>query len=305
MFSEVKNVKFNNGLEMPMVGLGTYSRKAEPGQFRQAVEWAIELGYRHIDTASSYKNEVEVGEGIANKINEGLVKREDLFVTNKLWNDSHAKDAVVETLKESLRKMKLDYLDLYLIHWPISVNANGVDTAISYLESWKGMEEAVKQGLAKSIGVSNFNEKQIQELCDNAAIKPVVNQIEISPTLTQHPLVNLCRKLSVIPVAYTPLGLISEARPEFIGKDAIKTDAKLGEIAKKYGKTRAQIALRYLIQREIPVIPKSFTKSRIEENLNVFDFELAEEEMAIVDGYNINHRCVPGKSFEKYTYYPF
>ncbi|CAH2235943.1 jg24488 [Pararge aegeria aegeria] len=201
--------------------------------------------------------------------------------------------------------MKLDYIDLYLVHWPVSVNANGVDTAISYLETWKGMEEAVKLGLAKSIGVSNFNEKQIQEVHNKAVIKPVVNQFEINPTLTQHQLVNLCKQLSVLPVAYTPLGLISEARPEFAGIDVIKTDPKLGGIATKYGKTRAQIALRYLIQRGIPVIPKSFTKSRIEENLNVFDFHLTDEEIDIVDNYNLNHRCVPGKGFEKYEYYPY
>ncbi|XP_023943994.2 aldo-keto reductase AKR2E4 [Bicyclus anynana] len=305
MPAKVKNVKFNNGQEMPMVGLGTYARKAEPGQFRQAVEWAIDLGYRHIDSAAVYKNEVEVGEAIANKIEEGLVKREDLFVTSKLWNDCHARDVVVETLMESLRKLKLDYVDLYLIHWPISVTADGVDTAISYLETWKGMEKTVELGLAKSIGVSNFNEKQIQEIYDNAVIKPVVNQVEINPTLTQNSLVNLCKQLSIIPVAYTPLGLISEARPEFAGIDVIKTDPKLGELATKYGKTRAQIALRYLIQRGIPVIPKSFTKSRIEENINVFDFELTDKEMEVVDGYNLNHHCVPGKGFEKYTYYPF
>lgn len=305
MSSKVPKVTFSNGFEMPMIGLGTYARKAEPGQYRQAVEWGLEAGYRHIDTASIYKNEQEVGEGIANKIKSGLVKREDVFVTNKLWNDRHAENDVIPALKESLEQTRLDYFDLYLIHWPVSINAKGEDAAIDYIETWRGMEEAVNLGLVKSIGVSNFNEEQLERLLKNARINPVVNQIEINPTFTQHKLVNFCKGKDIVPVAYTPLGLISEARPEFIGKDVIKTDAKLGAIAEKYGKTRAQIALRYLTQRGIPVIPKSFSKSRIEENFNIFDFELSKEEINIVDSYNLNHRCVPGKVFEKCTHYAF
>ncbi|XP_063833210.1 aldo-keto reductase AKR2E4-like [Ostrinia nubilalis] len=305
MVSKVTTVKLSSGHEMPMIGLGTYARKADPGQFCQAVECAIDAGYRHIDTASCYKNEVEIGQAIANKIKQGVVTRQDLFVTTKLWNDSHAEADVIPALKESLNKLKLDYVDLYLVHWPVSVNSQGEDTAVDHSETWRGMEQAVALGLAKSIGVSNFNEEQLERLLKSAKIKPVVNQFEINPTLTQHKLVNFCKEPSVVPMAYTPLGLISEARPEFIGKDAIKTDPKLGELAQKYGKTRAQIALRYLIQRGIPVLPKSFTKSRIEENLNIFDFELTDKEMDIVDSFNIDHRCVPGTIFAKCTHYPF
>nr|ATJ44498.1 aldehyde reductase 3 [Helicoverpa armigera] len=305
MGSKVLNVKFTNGKEMPMVGLGTYARQADPGQFRQAVEWGIEAGYRHIDTASCYKNEEEVGEGINNKINDGLVTRDQLFVTTKVWNDCHAEEQVVPALKESLARLKLDYVDLYLVHWPFSANGKGEDLGIDYLETWKGMEQVVKLGLAKSIGVSNFNEEQLERLLNNSTIKPVVNQFEINPTLTQHKLVDFCKKHSVVPVAYTPLGLISEARPEFAGKDAIKTDPKFGALAEKYGKTRAQIALRYLVQRGIPVIPKSFTKSRIAENLNLFDFELSDSEMALVDSFNIDHRCVPATPFKALKNYPF
>ncbi|XP_072934588.1 aldo-keto reductase AKR2E4-like [Epargyreus clarus] len=304
MIKNVTILKLNNGGAMPIIGLGTYARKAISGQYRQAVEWGIDAGYRHIDTASSYHNEEEVGEGIANKIQQGVVTRDQLFITTKLWNDQHAKKDVIPAIKQSLSKLKLDYVDLYLIHWPVSVNEKG-DMNIDYMETWKGMEEALELGLTKSIGVSNFNEQQLTRLVQNAQIKPVCNQIEINPTLTAHKLVECCKQLSVTPVAYTPLGLISEARPEFIGKDVIKTDPKLGSIAEKYGKTRAQIALRYLVQRGIAVIPKSFTKSRIEENINIFDFELSEDEMKIVDSYNIDHRCVPGLAFEKLSNYPF
>ncbi|XP_026740464.1 aldo-keto reductase AKR2E4-like [Trichoplusia ni] len=305
MTPKVPSVKLSSGREMPIVGLGTYARKADPGQFRQAVEWGIEAGYRHIDTASFYGNEVELGEGINNKIKEGLVTRDQLFVTTKVWNDCHSPTAVVASLKESLARFKLDYVDLYLVHWPVSVNEKGEDAAIDYLETWKGMEQTVSLGLAKSIGVSNFNEEQLDRLIKNATIKPVINQFEVNPTLTQHKLVDHCKKVSVLPVAYTPLGLISEARPEFVGKDVIKTDEKFGEVAKKYGKTRAQIALRYLIQRGIPAIPKSFTKSRIEENLNIFDFELTDAEMALVDSFNLDHRCVPANALKHLTYFPF
>lgn len=305
MNSKVTNIKLSSGYEMPIVGLGTYARKAEPGQVRQAVEWAIEAGYRHIDTAAIYGNEVEVGEGINNKIRDGTLSREQLFVTTKLWSDRHAEDQVVPTLKESLSRLQLDYVNLYLVHWPISINEKGEDTGIDYIETWKGMEEALKLGLTKSIGVSNFNEAQLERVIASASVKPAVNQFEINPTLTQHKLVDVCNKLSVASVAYTPLGLISEARPEFKGLDVIRTDPKLGTVAEKYGKTRAQVALRYLIQRGIAVIPKSFTKSRIADNLNLFDFELTEDEMATVDGYNIDHRCVPGTQFSSFKNYGF
>lgn len=301
----VPHVKLSNGNEMPIVGLGTYARKAEPGQFRQAVEDGIDVGYRHIDTASCYKNEVEVGEAINNKINNGIVTRSDLFVTTKIWNDSHAEDDVVPELKKSLARLNLDYVDLYLIHWPVSVNSNNEEANIDYLDTWKGMEKALKLGLTKSIGVSNFNKMQLDRLIKASDVKPVVNQIEINPTLTQHELVDFCNKLSVIPVAYTPLGLLSEARPEFSGIDVIKTDTRLENIAKKYNRTKAQIALRYLTQRGIPVIPKSFTKSRMVENMNIFDFELTQEEMNVMDGFNINHRCVPATGFSSFKNYPF
>ncbi|XP_026333135.1 aldo-keto reductase AKR2E4-like [Hyposmocoma kahamanoa] len=305
MSFKIPNVSLSNGVKMPIIALGTYARKAEPGQFRQAVEWAIEAGYRHIDTASVYNNEEEVGEAINNKIKQGLVKREQLFITTKVWNDRHEEKEVVPALKESLARLKMDYVDLYLVHWPVSATPSGEDMKIDHMETWRGMEEALKLGLTKSIGVSNFNEEQLTRVVKKATVKPVVNQFEINPTLTQHKFVDLCKSLSVQPVAYTPLGLISEARPEFAGKDVIKTDPALGQLAEKYGKTRAQIALKYLVQRDIAVLPKSFTKSRIEENINIFDFQLTEKEMSIVDGYNIDHRCVPGTTLKGLTNYPF
>ncbi|CAK1541394.1 unnamed protein product [Leptosia nina] len=302
---KVPNVRLNNGVQMPILGLGTYARKWETGDFRKAVECGIDVGYHHIDTASMYKNEEEVGEGIINKIKEGIVTRNDLFVTTKLWNNRHAEKDIVLTLKESLAKLKLDYVDLYLVHWPVSINDEGEDQAIDYIETWRGMEQALQLGLTKSIGVSNFNEEQLERLLATAKVKPVVNQIEINPSLTQQKLVDYCKSVDVQPVAYTPLGLLSDARPEFAHLDKINTDPRFGALAEKYGKTKAQIALRYLVQRGIVVIPKSFTKSRMEENLKIFDFELSAAEMALVDSFNLNHRCVPATAFAKHKYYPF
>ncbi|KPJ12435.1 Alcohol dehydrogenase [NADP+] A [Papilio machaon] len=180
MVPTIPTVRLNSGYEMPVVGLGTYARKADPGQFCKAVEWALETGYRHIDTASVYNNEEEVGEGINNKIKQGVVKREDLFVTTKLWNDKHAEKDVVPALKESLERLKLDYVDLYLIHWPVSVNKNGEDEDIDHSETWRGMERIVELGLARTIGVSNFNEQQLSKLIEMAKIKPAVNQFEVN-----------------------------------------------------------------------------------------------------------------------------
>ncbi|KAI8442401.1 hypothetical protein MSG28_005917 [Choristoneura fumiferana] len=305
MVIEVPRIQLSNGQTMPVVGLGTYARKAEPGQYRQAVESAIEIGYRHIDTASSYNNEVEVGEGIANAIKRGLVTREDLFVTTKLWNDNHAEAAVVPALRASLARLGLEYVDLYFVHWPVSVDASGQDTGIDFRETWRGMEEAARLGLARGLGVSNYNEEQLQLLLDAAAAPPVVNQVEVNPTLTQHKLVAWCRQRGVVCAAYTPLGLLSDARPEFQDKDALKTDAALGRVAEQHGKTRAQVVLRYLVQRSIPVIPKSFTPSRLAENLDIFSFELTPAEMDVVDSYNIDHRCVPATGFAKLKNYPF
>ncbi|XP_041972032.1 aldo-keto reductase AKR2E4-like isoform X2 [Aricia agestis] len=245
--NSVPSLKLNNGLQIPIVGLGTYA----------------------------------------------------------LWNDKHAQNDVVPTLKSQLARLQLNYVDLYLIHWPVSVNDKGEDTAIDYLETWKGMEETVKLGLAKSIGVSNFNKEQLQRLLQHASIKPTVNQFEISPTMTQYELVDFCKSQSVVSVAYTPLGLISEARPEFEKYASIKNDPKIKAIAEKHGKSLAQIGLRYLVQRGIPVVPKSFTRSRIQDNINLFDFQLTEDEMTVVDNFNLNLRCVPATQFEKYTYFPF
>nr|CAD7434288.1 unnamed protein product [Timema monikensis] len=250
--------------------------KSEPGVVKKAVEDAIDAGYRHIDGAHVYGNEKEVGAGIRNKIAEGIVKREDLFITSK----------------NTLADLGLDYLDLYLIHWPFAFSDNDglfptkdgkadvIDVDVT--ETWKGMEECVKLGLAKSIGISNFNSEQIKKVVTSATIKPVTNQVECHPYLNQKQLRELCKQHNIIITAYSPLGNPG-SKFNAPGTPNILQDSKLKELAKKHGKSVAQIILRYLIDIGTVPIPKSVTKTRIEENINVFDFKLSPEELAYVD----------------------
>ncbi|RZC41293.1 aldose reductase-like [Asbolus verrucosus] len=302
----VPSLKLNNGLEMPVVGLGTY--KSEKGKVEQAVRDAIDAGYRHFDCAWFYGNEHEVGVALREKIKEGAVKREDLFITSKLWNNFHAKDRVVPMLKETLNSFKLDYIDLYLIHWPFGFKENAslwpisegeaAFSDIDYLETWEGMEECVRQGLTKSIGVSNFSEEQIERILKNCQIKPVANQVEVNPNLNQKKLIQFCKERDIVITGYCPLG-----RSEYAGMpgfpDPTIFDPKVAEIGKKYNKTPAQVVLNYLISLGITVVPKSVTKSRIIENINVFDFKLDTEDVAYLDSCNKNQRVCPLSEIEK------
>ncbi|CAH0561256.1 unnamed protein product [Brassicogethes aeneus] len=249
-----RSLKLNNGNEIPIVGLGTY--KSKPGEVAQAVKDAIDAGYRHFDCAWFYGNENEVGLGLNAKIDDGTVKREDIFVTSKLWNNFHEKKCVLPKIKETLAALKLDYLDLYLIHWPFGFKENAplwpvgeVDSYsdVDYLETWQAMEECVKQNLTKSIGVSNFNAAQIERILENCTIKPAVNQVEVNPNLNQKKLIDFCKKHDIVITGYCPLG-----RSEFAGTpgfpDPTIFDPKVKEIGEKYRKTPAQVVLNYLGQ---------------------------------------------------------
>ncbi|KAJ8973419.1 hypothetical protein NQ317_016702 [Molorchus minor] len=284
-------LKLNNGREIPVIGLGTYKLfKSRPGEVETAIKIAIDAGYRHFDCAWFYGNEAEVGTAIRKKIAEGKVKREELFITSKLWNNFHRKDRVVPMLKETLSSLKLDYLDLYLIHWPFAFKESAslwpIDEGesafsdIDYLETWQGMEECLNLGLTKSIGVSNFNAEQIDRLLKNCKVKPVCNQVEVNPNLNQKKLIEFCRSKDIVVVGYCPLG-----RSEYAGlpgfPDPTILDPKVAEIGKKYNKTPAQVVLNYLVSLGISVIPKSVTKSRILENINIFDFTLAAEDLSV------------------------
>ncbi|XP_067008632.2 aldo-keto reductase family 1 member B1 [Anabrus simplex] len=312
MAPKVPTVKFNNGKEIPIFGLGTW--KSKPGEVTQAVKDAIDIGYRHIDCAMVYGNEPEVGEAIKAKIGEGVVKREDLFVTSKLWNTYHRTDMVIPALKKTLSNLGLAYLDLYLIHWPLAFK-DGDDlfpekdgkiqfSDADYVDTWKEMEKAVKQGLTKSIGISNFNSEQVKRILEVAEIKPVTNQVECHPYLNQKKLIEFCKSKDITITAYSPLG--SPDRPWAKPDDPqLMDDAKLKKVAEKYGKTPAQILLRYQVQRGNITIPKSVTKSRIKENFEIFDFELSAEDMKYIDTFDCNGRFCAMDRGINHKDYPF
>ncbi|GLV32462.1 uncharacterized protein CBL_00828 [Carabus blaptoides fortunei] len=306
-------IKFSNGYTFPIIGLGTY--KSNPGEVEQAIKDAIEVGYRHFDCAYMYGNESEVGAAIREKINDGTVKREDIFVTSKLWNTFHSKELVVPSLKQSLENLGLDYLDLYLIHWPYGFKEGGelipmIDDVpqfsdVDYLDTWKGMEECVHLGLTRSIGLSNFNSDQIDRILANSQIAPVNNQVECNPNLNQKKLIEFCRQREIIVTGFCPLGRPAQTTGIEGKPQSSIQEPRIAEIGQKYGKSPAQIVLRYLVSLGIAVVPKSVTKSRIIDNINIFDFELTKDEIAFLDSLNQNIRVCPSTEFKEHKYYPF
>ncbi|KKQ87436.1 MAG: hypothetical protein UT09_C0016G0004 [Parcubacteria group bacterium GW2011_GWF2_38_8] len=258
---------------MPVIGLGTY--RAEDGEeMVKAVKWALRAGYRLIDTASQYGNEEGVGEGIR----ESGLKREEIFITTKLWNTDQGHNNALRAIDASFKKLGLDYVDLYLIHWP-TADGEGVASINKREETWKAMEEIYKSGKAKAIGVSNYTIAHLEEMKKYVKVMPAVNQVEFHPFLYQEELLNYCKENGIQFEAYRPL-----TKGEKIN------DKTITEVAKKYGKTNAQILLRWSLQHGCITIPKSVHKERIEENINIFDFELKEEDMSRLDGLNENLR---------------
>ena len=258
-----QSLTLNNGIQMPILGLGVY-KSAE--HTKASVLAALEAGYRHIDTAAFYMNEKEVGEAIR----ESGIPREEIFITTKLWNDDQRNGCQREAFEKSMELLGLDYLDLYLIHWPVKD---------CFVKSWNIMEEYQQAGRIRSIGVSNFHMQHLMELMAHSKTVPVINQVECHPYLSQQPLRSFCNKLGIQVTAWAPLG-----RTNVFGDPVIQ------ELAAKYGKTPAQIILRWEIQNNIIVIPKSVHKERIISNSQIFDFELAAEDMAMMNALNKNER---------------
>lgn len=310
---KVPNVILNNGKLMPALGLGTW--KSKPGEVTQAVKDAIDAGYRHIDCALYYLNEEEVGAGIKAKISEGVVKREDLFITSKLWCNLMRPDLVEPTIKKSLGYLGVDYLDLYLIHWPTAFKQGDVYTPIGpdgktiygdvdYVDTWKAFEELYRKGLTRSIGVSNFNKRQLTRILENATVKPVTDQVECHPYLNQKKLTAFCKSHDIVVTAYSPLG--SPDRPWAKPTDPILVkDPRILEIAAKYSKSPAQVILRYLHQIGVVPIPKSVTKSRIAENLDIFNFKLDANDVAVLDTFDCNGRVCQHSEGAGHPEHPF
>lgn len=270
----MQHIEFYNGNTMPQLGLGVF-RVENDDTAKDAVKHAIVNGYRSIDTALIYGNEEHVGLGIKEGIAEAGITREDLFITSKLWLTDYGQDNVAVGYQKSLDSLGLDYLDLYLIHWP------GTDEAVM-IDTWKGMEALYEAGKVKNIGVSNFTEDNLETLKAHTSIKPVINQVEFHPYLTQRNLRNYLASENIQAESWSPL-MNAE----------ILTDETVNDIAQELGKSPAQVVIRWNIDHGVVTIPKSITPHRIDENLNVFDFSLSTEQIERIDALNQDRRIGP------------
>lgn len=266
-FKSLESVfSLSNGVKMPCLGFGTW-QSSDGEEAYNAVLSALRLGYRHIDTAAAYGNEKSVGRAIADFLKESSVSRSDLFITTKLWNEDHGYENAKKAIEVSLEKLGLDYLDLYLIHWPNPLKFRSCWQKAN-AESWAAMEEAVDAGKIRAIGISNFCERHIDELLKTAKIKPMVNQIKVCPGQPQKQLADYSRSLGMVVEGYSPLGT-----------GGIFKNAEIKQLAEKYGRTIAQVCIRWCLQQGVVPLPKSVNPARIEENSKIFDFTLSDEDL--------------------------
>lgn len=253
-------VILNNGNYIPSIGFGTSLVTGE--ECVRTIKKAIEVGYRHIDTASAYKNEVEIGQAIK----QSNIEREELFITSKVWKDSMGYKNAIKSFEQTLKNLNLEYVDLFLIHWP-KVNNDTLN-----LETWRALETIYKEGRAKAIGVSNFLDKHLKIILENSNIVPAINQIEFHPGLIRKETIEFCRKHNIVLEAWTPLG-----------KGKMLNNKELIKIAKKYNKSVAQICLKWCLQNEVIPLPKSQNEERMKQNLSLFDFEISKEDMETIN----------------------
>jgi methylglyoxal/glyoxal reductase len=266
MVKEQMTTTLNNGIEMPLLGLGVYDMYKK--QAEQAVLWALETGYRLIDTAAMYENEVEIG----NAVRESGIARNELFITTKVHNTDQGFDQTLRAFDDSQRKLDCEYIDLYLVHWPIKTTRK---------DTWKALERIYSEGRVRAIGVANYLIPFLDELATYGNIIPTVNQVEFSPYLYQEDLLKYCQAKQIQLQAYTPLV-----------RGQRMNDPKLLSLAKKYDKTPAQIILRWAIQLGVSTIPKSANLARIKENFDIFDFEISSDDMNYIATFNENFRVV-------------
>jgi alcohol dehydrogenase (NADP+) len=303
----MKYLSITDKVSIPALGLGTW--KSSNGEVSQAVSKALEIGYRHIDCASIYQNQKEIGTALASTLSAGQIKREDLWITSKLWNNAHGKKHVQPALERTLKDLQLDYLDLFLIHWPINFQPNIVfpkqpeeflpPDAIPIIDTWQAMEKMVKKGLCRFIGVCNFNLSLLTDLKNQAHIQPVMNQIELHPYLQQVNMLKYCREHNVLLTAYSPLG--SGDRPAALKKDnepsLLKHPAVL-EIAEKRNITPGQLLIAWGLARGTAVIPKSVNPARLQENFLAADIEPEADDMEALNALEQGYHFVDGAFFQ-------
>ncbi len=322
----IPTVRLANGSQMPVIGLGLW--KVDGAAAPALVEEAARVGYRHFDCASDYGNEADVGVGLQNIVRSGTARREDLWVTSKLWNTNHSAKHVRPACERSLRDLKVDYLDLYLIHFPIALEyippekrypagwfqdpdaakPRMMPARVPISETWQAMEELVSAGLVKDIGVSNFGTSLLRDMLSYAKIRPAVLQVEMHPYLTQEKLVRFCHEETIVVTAFSPLGA-----PSYVplgmatANDSVMNEQVVRDAAVRHKKTAAQIVLHWAVQRGTAAIPKTTKAERLRENLSIFDFELSSDEMNAISALNRNRRFNdPGVFCEKAfnTFFP-
>lgn len=262
-----KSIRLNNGVEMPTLGLGVF-KIGDGSPVKNAIKMALSNGYRKIDTAAVYSNEVGVGEALL----ESSLKREEIFLTTKVWNEDQGYKSTLRAFEESLKRLKTNYLDLYLIHWPVGGH---------FLETWRALNELYREGRVRAIGVSNFQVRHLEQLYEVSDLVPAVNQIERHPLLTQEELGNYCKEKGIVIEAWSPLMKGNLDIP------------LLKEIGERHHKSPAQVVLRWQLQNGVVVIPKSVHPHRIKENSEIYDFSLSGEEMSAISGLNQNRRFGP------------
>ncbi|KAK9875418.1 hypothetical protein WA026_007811 [Henosepilachna vigintioctopunctata] len=324
MASKIQSFKLNNGREMPSVGYGTWMAKDD--ELEKAIEAALEIGYRHIDTAYTYENEKVIGRVLKRWFDAGKLKREDIFLVTKLPPTGNRPEGVPKFLKRSLESLQVDYVDLYLIHVPFGFKdvegtlqpkkedgTTDLDLTTDHVAMWKAMEQQVDAGLTKAIGISNFNKAQVERILNNSRIKPSALQIELHVYLQQNELVHLCRQNDIQVTAYSPLGSpgivafyakhgAKAEMPDILGNPVVKA------IAQKHSKSAAQIVLRYHIQRQIVVIPKSTNPERLRQNLDIFGFQLDEDDIKQLKSLDVGIRLLSFKMLkgvEEHPEFPF
>uniref|UniRef100_A0A8D2B7M3 Aldo-keto reductase family 1 member C4 n=1 Tax=Sciurus vulgaris TaxID=55149 RepID=A0A8D2B7M3_SCIVU len=319
MNSKHQYVELSDGYFIPALGFGTYKPEEIPNSNTiEATKIAIEAGFHHIDCAYFYQVEEEVGLAIRSKIADGTVKREDIFYTTKLWNTFHRPELVQSCLERSLKKLGFDYVDLYLIHSPLSMkpgeeifpcdeNGKFIYDTVDLCAIWEAMEKCKDAGLAKSIGVSNFNRRQLEMILNKPGLryKPVCNQVECHVYHNQKKLLDFCKSKDIVLVAYGALGTQRIKKWVDQSSPVLLDDPVLGALAKKHKRSPALIALRYQVQRGVVVLAQSLKENEIKENIQVFDFELTSEDMKDLDGLNRNFRYIATESMADHPNYPF